>query len=76
MTIGAGKYDDICTHARMRANALAAIVIILSGSKGSGFSVQAVEGAHAKVISGLPELLRELARQIEGDTASRAGPAQ
>jgi hypothetical protein len=38
--IGPGKYDDACTAARVAANAEVAIVMILNGDKGSGFSVQ------------------------------------
>lgn len=38
--IGPGKYDDACTAARVVADAEVAIVLILNGNKGSGFSVQ------------------------------------
>ena len=38
--IGPGKYDDACTAARVVANAEVAIVMIINGDKGSGFSVQ------------------------------------
>lgn len=61
--IGAGKYDKLCTHVRMKAKAMAAIVLIIGGKKGSGFSVQAPPDVTEKV----PAFLRELADQIEAD---------
>ena len=45
MTIGPGKYDDVCTLAREAAGAEVACVIILNGNKGSGFSMQGDEKA-------------------------------
>ena len=61
--IGPGKYDDICTAARMRHLAKGAIVIIIDGDRGSGFSVQAPPDVTAK----LPAVLRYMADQIERD---------
>ena len=58
--IGAGKYDDLCTLVRKRAKAQAAIVIVIEGSKGSGFSVQ----AHGGVALRLPALLEQVARDM------------
>jgi hypothetical protein len=65
--IGAGKYDDITTLVRNVTHAQAAIVIILGGDKGSGFSVQTLDGAG--VIDKLPEILRDVAMRIEADLA-------
>jgi hypothetical protein len=48
MAIGKGKYDDLCTEAREKSKGRGAILIILEGEKGFGFSVQA----------GLPDLLK------------------
>src|SRR3954471_8087554 len=76
MTIGAGKYDGLCGLVRRKAKALAAVVIVLDGTKGSGFSVQVLEGAHIGVIEGLPELLRQMADEIERDNLSRRKAAQ
>ena len=63
MAIGPGKYDDLCTHARTEAKAEAAILIIIRGNKGSGFSCQ----ADATTTRALPDMLELLASQIRGD---------
>jgi len=47
--IGPGKYDDACTAARVIANAEVAIVLILNGDKGNGFSVQGSLHTHLTV---------------------------
>ena len=44
MALGPGKYDDLATHVREHAKARAAIVIVIGGEKGSGFSVQTEGG--------------------------------
>jgi len=58
---GPGKYDDLATYVRESADATAVVVIVVSGSKGSGFSVQAA----ADFLPALPALLRHLADNIE-----------
>ena len=59
--IGPGKYDDICTFAREQAEAAGAIVIIFQGRHGHGFSCQ----LPAEAISGISDILRQIAKQIE-----------
>lgn len=61
MPIGAGKYDDLCTYVRENSDADGAIVIVLNGKLGNGFSVQAI----AEITATLPVLLRSMAEQIE-----------
>jgi hypothetical protein len=63
MAVGQGKYDDLTTLVREGANAEGVIVIVIGGSKGSGFSVQATFEVTAK----LPALLRKIADDIERD---------
>jgi len=63
MALGPGKYDELCTLARERAKALAAVVIIIDGEHGSGFSVQ----GPAALTLDLPCILRLLADDIEKD---------
>jgi hypothetical protein len=63
MARGPGKYDDVATMALQETRASGVIVIVLGGDRGSGFSVQAVEG----VVLDLPQLLRTTADQIEKD---------
>lgn len=66
MPIGPGKYDDLCTLVRKRTKARCAIVIVIDGAKGSGFSCQ----ADAFTTLQLPEILELVARQMrEGGTA-------
>jgi len=63
-----GKYNDICTLARLSAEAKGAVVIILEGRTGNGFSIQCQPGA-AKI---LPDLLRVIAADIERGIAKHA----
>ena len=58
---GPGKYDDLCTNARLAAGARGAILIVLGGLDGSGFSVQMPQ----HLVATLPRLLRELADGVE-----------
>ena len=45
MALGPGRYDDVCTAARTMSGAEVAIVLILNGDRGSGFSIQGDEHA-------------------------------
>jgi hypothetical protein len=61
---GPGKYDDICTEVREKAEANTAIVIIIGGKRGHGFSVQ----THSQtLLPGIPHVLRNIADQIAKD---------
>ena len=62
MAIGPGKYDDLCTIVREEAEASLALVIIVKGKKGSGFSIQ---GEDLSDLVYLSDLLRNTADQIE-----------
>ena len=42
---GPGKYDYLCTYVREMSRAQCALVIVINGDKGSGFSLQMVEDA-------------------------------
>lgn len=64
MVQGPGKYDALCGEVMVKSNAECAIVIIIGGNKGNGFAVQTHD---LRITEGLPELLRTLADQIEGD---------
>lgn len=71
MTIGPGKYDDVCTAARVAAGAEVALVIIINGNKGSGFSMQG--DAKALITSGtVADLLEAVAAELRRDL----GPAK
>jgi hypothetical protein len=60
MAFGPGKYDDLCTEVRNKTKARGAIVIIIDGEHGSGFSCQ----ADLMVTLMLPEILEDMAKQI------------
>lgn len=59
--IGAGKYDDLCTIVREKAEAIAALVIVIGGNKGPGFSAQ----MPPQLSEEIPKLLRGIADEIE-----------
>ena len=61
MPLGPGKYDDLCTMVRRKAKAHGAMVLVIGGERGSGFSVQ----ADIVQTMQLPQTLRSLAQQIE-----------
>jgi len=60
MPLGPGKYDALCTLVREEAKAAAAIVIVVGGDRGHGFSVQANETAALA----LPALLEQIAAEM------------
>jgi hypothetical protein len=68
MALGPGKYDDLCTYVRKKAGITpdmngGAIVIVIGGLHGDGFSVQA--GLHTTLM--LPRLLEQIAREMRTD---------
>lgn len=64
MALGPGKYDKECELVRVSTNAECAIVIIVNGEKGSGFSMQS---SQLLMIETVPELLENIARQLKED---------
>src|SRR4029077_12827865 len=73
MTIGAGKYDDLCTLVRKAVGLVedgemsgAVMVIVLGGNRGNGFSMQ----SDLESLLALPELLENVASQIRKDRNS------
>lgn len=67
MPIGPGKYDAVCTTARLATNAKAAIVIVLEGDKGNGFSVQSEGPLNPLVIAmALETVAREIRDSMKG----------
>lgn len=62
-----GKYDDVCTAVREATNGQGVVVVVINGTRGSGFSVQAVDSLFpALVLSGI---LEDVARQIRASVA-------
>jgi hypothetical protein len=62
MADGAGKYDDLCTTVREASHAEAALVIVLNGDRGSGFSCQVLGGEVRRDL--LCDLLESVVRQM------------
>lgn len=63
MPFGEGKYDGALTLALDDTEANEGVLIILSGVKGSGFSVQASK----EMMERLPEVLEYMAKGIRKD---------
>lgn len=61
--IGPGKYDDLCQYVMEKAEAKGAIVAVINGNKGFGFSCHLTLEDTIK----LPLVLRTMADQIEED---------
>jgi hypothetical protein len=67
MPIGPGKYDHICTVARNAAQARGALLIILDGDQGSGFSVQCIGPLHPlQIAKTLEETAKQIRQSFEG----------
>jgi len=62
MPVGPGKYNEACTVARLATEAQVAVLIVLGGKHGSGFSLQADS---EDAVALLPDVLRQLADEIE-----------
>jgi hypothetical protein len=60
MALGPGKYDDLCTMVREQAKAKGAVIIVLDGEHGKGFSCQ----ADLRATLALPDILESVARQM------------
>lgn len=63
MSIGPGKYDDLCTYVREQAKAQGAIILVLGGEQGEGFCCQ----ADLAVTAALPQILRHIADTMQAD---------
>lgn len=69
--IGPGKYDNLTTEIRRLTDANGAVLIILDGRIGSGFSAQVEPEAAER----MPAILRQVADQMEEDHAKLKGIA-
>ena len=65
MALGKGIHDDLCTEVRRRAKAEGAIVIVINGADGSGFSCQGPLDVQHK----LPDILEIMAKDIRESLA-------
>jgi hypothetical protein len=74
MSQGTGKYDDLCTEVRESAKAEGAIVVVVNGDAGSGFSIQMpkhLNGAIAGVLEHVAEQLRKATTSTQAKSDSR-----
>jgi hypothetical protein len=60
--VKSGKFENVAIAVRTITNAEAVFLIVLNGSDGSGFSVQAESGLNEL----LPAVLRRVAQEIFG----------
>lgn len=67
MPVGPGKYDKECTRVRERYRAAGAVVIVIGGTKGEGFSMQLRSDIEPRTIV---TVLRTVADEIERSTQS------
>jgi len=64
---GPGKYDEQCTYVREQTQAEGAIVLVLNGRRGTGFSVQGPLYVHEL----LADVLEHLAGAIRKSLAEQ-----
>jgi hypothetical protein len=64
MTIGPGRYDDLCTMVREATDAEGVIIIVLGGDRGHGFSCQFTDPA---MLASVPGTLETIADQVRKD---------
>lgn len=69
MPVGAGKYDELCTLVREKAEAQAVLIAVIGGNLGSGFSVQ----APMDIQLAMADILEAMAKQIRADAAQGFG---
>jgi len=65
--IGAGKYYEACTVARLATKAEGVIIIVYGGEHGDGFSAQ----LPAYIVERMPQVLRQVADQIEASSSPK-----
>jgi hypothetical protein len=61
MALGPGKYDDFVTEVREKTGAAGVVLLVVDGTRGSGFSAQ----LSLDLTLRLPDILRDMARQME-----------
>jgi len=64
MPQGKGKYDALCIEVLEKSNADCAMVIVINGNSGSGFSVNSV---NPDIVFKIPDLLEYTASMLRDD---------
>jgi hypothetical protein len=75
MALGPGKYDNLCSLVRRKAMARCALVIVLNGNKGDGFSCQMQTESPLEYTRTLIVVLRSVLEQLEADLIALLDPA-
>lgn len=70
MAEGPGKYDEQCTRVREATKADGVIVMVINGDKGTGYGAQ----LHPLIGPLVPQILRNVADQMEGDIKKKVEP--
>jgi hypothetical protein len=63
-TNGPGKYDWLASRVRTETDAALVAVIVMGGSLGEGFAVQAID---PELVRQLPDMLEGMARRIRAE---------
>lgn len=71
MAEGEGKYNDLCLEVLEKSKAGCAIVIVLDGERGNGFSVNALSPDY---IYALPRILEWISRVTRQDLEAKKNP--
>jgi len=67
MSLGPGKYDELCSYVLEKSHGQAAVVIVVSDKRGPGMGVKedfSLAGGKYH-INRLPKILRKIADEIE-----------
>jgi len=76
MALGPGKYDDVCTRAMLETDAIASVLIVIEGNRGTGFSVNFrvpdPDDAPA-LLAEIASAIRSMTNQMEADAAKLSG---
>lgn len=67
MSEGPGKYDEACTLARVMTGASLAVLIVVGGRHGGGFSVQSIREVPPENLARLLEMTAEALRKDASD---------
>ena len=73
MALGEGKYGAHASQLLADENADGVAVIILNGTRGSGFSLQLRADVREKARALLPAILRTIAGELESDLGRGGG---
>ena len=71
MATGGGPYDEVCELCRSLTTAEGAVVIILGGALGSGYSLTVPHDRISEIVPVLEEMLQTIMADIAADQGKR-----